>query len=240
MAKLTEDQKNHFDDKASYFCNLHCYIIMSGAIFFDTLPPNNIRKATDGKNIFVTDTSWREKVILLMIKQLDVDNPGITFPSRLSSKEIVEQVTKALQDIPRQPLELPRGRIPALRIEAARDMGRYCDLLCAAYDALGRGLLPNTTDYINIINLLGDRVIEKAFSLIGYWAAKMEERDRNKSAVAVRTGKKENKKTVLAEMLANLPPGGDKKAYRRWLRDAGNRLDCTENNIRQLLKEMRT
>lgn len=240
MAKLTADQKSHFDSKAIYFCNLHCYIIVSGALFFDTLPPDNVQKVNDKTNFYGTDTSLWEKVILLMIKQFDVDNPGITFPSRLSSKEIVEQVTKALQDIPRQPVELPRGTIPALRIEAARDIGGYCDLLCAAYDALGRGLLSNAIDYINRLNLLGDRVIEKAFFLIGYWAAKMEERDRNKSAVAVRTGKKENKKTVLAEMLSNLTPGGDKKAYRKWLRDAGSRLDCTENNIRQLLKEMRT
>jgi hypothetical protein len=80
---------------------------------------------------------------------------------------------------------------------------------------------------------------EKRYSeLIGYWSAKMEEIKRNTKSASKRTLNKEKKKQEILEMLKNISTE-DRNTMRELRIKGMSVFGCTENNIRQLIKEIK-
>jgi len=124
--------------------------------------------------------------------------------------------------------------------DSLKKLGRSCLLLSTLYDYIKFNWnVKERTTFLTTLALYNDTITSKSHESIGYWSAKLEEMKRNKIAVAPRTKKKDEKKAYLSEMLMDISPG-DKKAFKQLLRNAMNKFDCTEMNVRALIKEIKT
>ena len=79
--------------------------------------------------------------------------------------------------------------------------------------------------------------IAKSHGFIGYWTSRNEEALRNKLAVSGRTKNKEKNKAILREMLKKIK-SNDKNALKKLRNEATIKFECTDNNVRALIKEI--
>lgn len=136
-----------------------------------------------------------------------------------------------------QALKLKVDALAVDKSESMAEMAFFSTFMCIYCWGLSLAKLPVIDSYLYTIDDYGHVVIKKSYELLGYWTAQFEIRQRNQGIASIRTDKKEAKKDKIRLMLDDYKPS-DKKALQQLLRKAMQNIHGSENNIRDLIKEV--
>lgn len=210
---------------------------------FDEIDPNFSKMKRGFYGLFQICMVCRIKIIVgdfsfPKIEKKDTDNFIIDSMAGIQDEKTKEKILKQYEQERDAFLKKddPVRELISLDIrntESFNSMGKYCLFILDA--------LYTPPRYPNVFLFHFDLftcAVAKVWELIGYWTAKMEEKEKNTKSAKVKSDKKREKKETISSMFKKIPPG-DKDAEKNMRIRAMQLFNCTENNIRSLVKEIK-